>query len=128
MCLPIPGPTAATHPAPFFAPRNDWPRVLVHDAVELWTLGHPVAAGMMARAALESHLRGIARSKSDVLRGITGKLCRLGMIDLPTMHRLNQLLRIGHRAAHGRPVTFEALERLVHGAYGCLLRQGGCRL
>ncbi len=96
---------------------------LYRQAVELWDDGHHRAAGTMARSAIESKLREIARESPLVVTKPEAMLSRCvktlmgaGVIDTATARALSRIANIGNQAAHGGDVTFDSLGDLMRTA------------
>jgi hypothetical protein len=105
------------HPVPFSLSPADRARALIGQAVELWTHGHPIAAAMLSRAALETHLRHLSEARPCWPCYVCAmRLLKTGVIDRQGYHELANLFRIGNHAAHARPVTFAAIKQLLCGA------------
>ena len=104
------------HSVPFSFSQADRANVLIGQAVELCTHGHPVAAAMLSRAALELHVRTLPDANCHRRWHVClWRLLRARSISPPTFHWLAKLFEIGSCAAHGRPVTIAKIEHLLHG-------------
>lgn len=85
------------------------PRDLLHDATRLLRGGDVLPAAVMARAALDTHLRErVAMLRRDSqyngLRPVIDALGGLGIITREEVKTLRQVVRIGNRAAHNYAV------------------------
>lgn len=81
------------------------PRELLHDATRLLGGGDVLPAAVMARAALDTYLRGLAgelrrERKYNGLRPLIDAMRSFGVIGADQAKTLKQLAAIGNRAAH----------------------------
>jgi hypothetical protein len=97
------------------------PEQLLSDAVELLGLGFHLAAAMLARAALDTHLRdwravlGLMPTKRDTWFEHLQQMRQRGIIDKGEVKRLMDLTDIGNRASHNYAVLGVEVEDLVEG-------------
>lgn len=87
------------------------PATMLEEAWELFDAGHHLAAVLLARAAVEAHLRGLMRAVSHTLPGHPSRtahdvrrgLVKAGVIDADREAWLRDKMRMADRAAHGVP-------------------------
>ncbi|MHB8864467.1 MAG: hypothetical protein ACYC6N_18845 [Pirellulaceae bacterium] len=97
------------------------PEQLLSDAVELLGLGYILAAAVLARAALDTHVRdwravlGLRPTKRDTWFEHLSQMRRVGVFDKDQVARILHLTDIGNRAAHNFQVLGSEVEDLVEG-------------
>ncbi|MHB9019810.1 MAG: DUF4145 domain-containing protein [Minisyncoccota bacterium] len=97
------------------------PEQLLTDAAELLGMGYILAAAVMARAALDTHVRdwrsvlGLKPTKRDTWFEHLQQMRRVGVIDHDQVKQIMQLTDIGNRAAHNYAVLGTEVEDLVEG-------------
>lgn len=94
------------------------PYELLHDARRLLAGGDVIPAAVMARAALDTWMRGrvalLGRQRRYVgLRCYTDVLRHFGTISLDQAATLRRLLRIGSRAAHNYATLACDVEEMI---------------
>lgn len=95
------------------------PRDLLHDATRLLRGGDVLPAAVMARAALDTYLRGLVAElgrnrQYNGLRPLVDALRSLGVIPAERAKLLKQLARIGNRAAHNYCTLAADVEEMIH--------------
>ena len=114
--------TAETHPPVFSIEPEQQPEAFYRQAESLWADGHELAAVVMARVALETHLLAMCIESDRVCNCCTRynsatyreRLFDAGLIDPATDGKIRQIFRTSSRAAHGRPVSYNALANVMH--------------
>ena len=109
---------------PFFAKSNV---ELLQSAREAMVGGYVIAAGCMARASLELHLRRLCiwndcqpNNKRASAWLYTEKLFDRRIIDRQTKRAIKAAFKIGHKCAHGRPVDWYEVATLLDIVRGLL--------
>ena len=108
-----------TRPAFFNVPAEDRGPVLAKHAMDLWSAGYEVAAVVVARAAIDVHLRQVAHNdhrveKTHHLRSVTvASLIAAGVVDRQTGKYLRQVLDIASPVAHGAGKSFQQMAVVI---------------
>ncbi len=98
------------------------------EAHELLQRGFVSAAGCIGRGVLENHLRqlcvqhGIPATRRPPLRLCIHWLREGGVLGRRTVAELRQLLKVGNKCCHGRPVTVCEVETLLDSVQTFLTR------
>lgn len=100
----------------------------IADARAVLELGFPVAAGMLARVAIEQRLRQLARRHNMRLRPpwvLTRRLSVLGGLTPEEAAEVRRLLKVANRAAHGVDLGAERTAKLIEAAGRLIERDCG---
>jgi len=95
----------------------------LRQAVDLYALGYHVAAGAMARIALERAIRA-AVDRANLTQPKTLNACAMllrkaGRATRTEERRIRYCLEHANRCAHGYDVQEETVKQLLHGAVEC---------
>lgn len=98
------------------------PAELLEDARRLLESGDVLPAACMARAALDTHLRGLVdmlglRARRPVIGEFCDELKRAGAMSCETAREVLQLSDIGNRAAHNYAVDAAEVWHMLAGVW-----------